>query len=89
MKLRYEFAVTDIPEGKMAFVIGEGMEENHSLLRMNDVGAVIFEKLHSEISEEQLIAEIRQEYPDASPESCTDAVRNFTEKLERAGLLLL
>ena len=87
MKLKYEFVINEIADQRVAIAIGEGLEHFNGFLKMNDVGASIFEKLKNDISEADLISAMQKENPDETLDTVTECVKEFTGKLIEAGLV--
>ena len=87
MKLKYEFISNEITDKTIAFTIGEGSKNYHSLLKMNHTGASIFSKLQTDISEDELIAQMKKEYPDETDDTVREVVTDFVNKLKNEGLI--
>ena len=87
MKLKYEFSMTDTGDRKIAVAVGDGSENIRGFLKMNHTAASIFEKMRNEISLPDLIALMREEYPEETPENVAQVVCGFLEKLTAAGFV--
>lgn len=87
MKLKYQFVVNEVAGQLLAVPVGEGLNDFNGFLKMNDVGAAILKQLVDETTEEQVIAEMAKQYPDASMEEVTENVQGFLAKLQEVDLL--
>ncbi|MBR6509958.1 MAG: PqqD family protein [Clostridia bacterium] len=87
MKLKYDFIVNEVADQFVAVAVGDALSEFNGFVKMNDVGASIFDKLKNDISMEDLIALMAKEYPDETVETITDCVTGFIDGLKEKDLI--
>lgn len=87
MKLKYDFIVNEVADQFVAVVVGDGLSEFNGFVKMNDVGASIFDKLKEDISMEDLISLMAKEYPDETIETVTACVTEFVDGLKEKGII--
>lgn len=86
MKVKEGFLLRSFAEEHIVVAVGEGSEDFNKLITLNDVGAFIFKALSEDISRDELIGKVVDNYEidRATAERDTDI---FLEKLKEAGLL--
>ena len=87
MKLKYDVFVSELGGSYVGVIVGNGFREHRGLLKMNGTGASILRKLRREISGEELIAAMAEEYPAETEETVENVVKGFVQKLTDAGLI--
>ena len=87
MKLKYDFVVNQVAEQYVAVAVGAGLEEFSGFIKMNDVGASIFELLKNDITLDEIITEMLKKYPDATEEEARETITRFTDKLIAEGVV--
>ena len=86
MKLKYTFTVMELDDQIMAIPIGEGADELHGVVKLNDTAAAIFNKLSEETSEDEIVKSLLEEY-DISEDELKNFVHEYVSELSEAGLL--
>ena len=86
MKLKYEFVVSEVADKAIAITVGEDAENFAGMIRLNETGAFIFEKLREETTEEAIVDEILEEY-DIDRETAGKVVHDFVDYLDKKGVL--
>lgn len=86
MKLKYTFTVMELDDQIMAIPIGEGADELHGVVKLNDTAAAIFNKLSEETSEDEIVKSLLEEY-DISEDELKNFVHEYVGELSEAGLL--
>ena len=86
MKLKYEFVVNEVADKFVAVPMGEGAEELNGFIKMNDVGAAIFECLKNGTDEEEIIKVLLSKF-EGTKEEARECYKSFTDKLNDAGVL--
>ena len=86
MKLKYTFTVMELDDQIMAIPIGEGADELHGVVKLNDTAAAIFNKLSEETSEDEIVKSLLEEY-DISEDELKNFVHEYIGELNEAGLL--
>ena len=87
MKLKYTFVINEVAGQKVAVPVGEGLEQFNGFIKMNDVGADIFELLKSDTDIEAMVEALKPKYSDAGDEEIRQNVVDFTQKLKDAGVI--
>lgn len=87
MKLKYSFITNEVADQIVAVVVGDDMNKFNGFVKMNDTGAFIFGLLKEETTEEEIVAAMRKQYPDAAEEEIRETVTEFVANLEKEGLL--
>lgn len=87
MKLKYQFVVNQVAEQYVAVAVGAGLEEFNGFIKMNDVGADIFELLKNDITLDEIISEMLKKYPDATEDEARETITQFTDKLIAQGVV--
>ena len=87
MKIKSGFVVQKVGGSYLAVAVGERADEFNALIRMNETGAFLWEKLaESELTEDALVGVLRAEY-EVGGDIARNDVKRFVEQLERGGLL--
>ena len=87
MKLKYEFIVNELAGQKVAVVVGDDITEFNGFVKMNDIGAEIFEILKNDVTEEEIIEIMLGKHPDATKEEVTETVVGFVNRLKDEGII--
>lgn len=86
MKLKYNYAMQSIAGSFMAVALNGDRKVQNTVLRLNEVGKDILELLKEEITEEELITRLKEEY-DGDEEQIRQSVSNFIADLREKDLL--
>lgn len=86
MKLKYDFVSNKVADSVIAVAVGEDISSFNSFIKLNETGAFIFNLLKNEISREEILACLKEEYnaPEKELEIELDA---FIEELKKAEVL--
>ena len=87
MKLKYNFITNEVAGKIVAVAVGESAGQFNGFIKMNDVGAQIFELLKNEITLDEIITEMLKKYPDATEEEARETITEFTDKLIAQGVV--
>ena len=87
MKRRPGFIVRKISGQNVAVAIGEASKSFHGMIKLNDSGLIIWNALAKDVSEEDIVKAILDEY-DVSTEQAAEDVHNFVEVLKDAGIVV-
>ncbi len=87
MKLKYDFMVNEVAGQFVAVAVGEGVEDFNGFVKMNDIGAEIFEILSEEVTVDEVIAKMLEKHPESNLEEATEVVNGFIAGLEKEGIL--
>ena len=86
MKIRGDYMLDTIGGEKIAVPLGTGENNQTGLIRLNEVGAFLWEKLMEGTTEEDLGQDVTKQY-EVEPEKAAGDVKKFLEKLKSQGLL--
>ena len=87
MKLKYDFAINQVADKMVAVPIGNALESFSGFIKMNDVGAQIFEILKNDVTPEQVIELMLEKHPEATRQEAEQTITEFIAKLKDAGVL--
>lgn len=87
MKIKNGFVVEKVGAKYLAVAVGERADEFNALIRMNETGVFLWNKLsENDLTEKQLLDALLGEY-DVDVERATTDVSAFLFKLRESGLL--
>ena len=86
MKLKKGLKLRKLGGEYMVAPTGAAAKELHGVIRLNEVGAFLWDKLQKEQSEESLISAILDEY-EIDTKTAESDVENFLKAIREAGLL--
>ncbi len=86
MKLKYNFVISEIAGQKVAVPIDCGNGEQ-SIIKINDTGAYILEKLKVDTSKEEIIKSILCDFDVEDENNLEKWVADFIQKLKEAEVL--
>ena len=87
MKLKYEFVVNQVADQMVAVPVGDGLENFNGFVKMNDIGAEIFEMLKEDVTLEEIVEIMLKKHPEATKEEALETVTEFTEQLKKEGIV--
>lgn len=87
MKLKYEFVVNQVADQMVAVAVGDALNEFNGFVKMNDIGAEIFEILKNDVTIEEVVKIMLEKHPDATEAEATETVTEFTNKLKEEGII--
>lgn len=88
MKLKYEFITNEIADKIVAVAVGDDLENFNGFVKMNDIGAYIFNMLKNDVTEETIVAAMIKDYPDNTEAEIKEAVSGFIAGLKENDLLV-
>lgn len=88
MKLKYNFVINTVADKMIAVPVGDNAAEFSGFVKLNDVGAFIFQQLEDDVTEEQIVKEMMCQYGDATEEEIRETLTNFLAQLKQSDLLL-
>ena len=87
MRLKMNFEIMELNGHKVAVPGGNGTNEYHGLINLNETGAFIFEQLKEETTEETIVEAMAKEF-DAPREQIASGVRKYIAEFKKRGLLV-
>ena len=67
--------------------MGDDLEKFNGFIKMNDVGAYIFNMLKKDVTEDEIVAAMQKDFEDATEEEIREAVKEFTDKLRESDVI--
>ena len=86
MKIKYGFIMNRVGSQHVVVPVGEASVGRHCMVRLNDTGAFMWERLGADTTPEELIQALQEEYAVADDVARAD-VAAFLGKLRAACLL--
>ncbi|MBO5266983.1 MAG: PqqD family protein [Ruminiclostridium sp.] len=86
MKIKNGFLLRKVGEQNIVVAIGDESRNFNGIIRLNDTGSFLWEKLQQDISESGLVLEMLREYEIDEATAEVD-VHEFIDTLREAGLL--
>lgn len=87
MRLKYPLYFKKVSSIYAGLAIGENASKFNSVLRLNESGYDIVKHLNEEISREQLIEKVKEEY-ESSEEEIAASIDKVLEMLRAEGILI-
>ena len=87
MKLKYNFVLNPVADKIVAVAVGTDLDNFNGFIKMNDVGAEIFEILKNEVELDEVIKLMLEKHPESNLEEATETVTEFVKQLEEAGVV--
>lgn len=87
MKIKYTFEMMQLGDETVAVPVGENADDFHSVVKLNDTAAFIFQHLQEGASEEEILAALEREYESTREELSAD-LRNCLADFQEKGLLV-
>lgn len=86
MKIKDGYLLRTVAGSHIVVPVGEGSMDFSGVITLNEVGAFLWKKLESEISQPRLVEELLKEY-DTDRDTAQADIAEFIDKLKGAGLL--
>lgn len=87
MKLKYDFVINEVAGKLVAVAVGDGLTNFNGFVKMNDIGAEIFEILKNDVTIDEVVKIMLEKHPDATEEEAIETVTEFTNKLKEEGII--
>lgn len=88
MKLKYNFVTNEVADKIVAVPVGEDLENFGGFIKMNDIGAYIFNMLKNDVTQDEIVAAMLKDFEDATEQEVRETVKEFTDKLKEADVLI-
>ena len=86
MKAKYTFEFVKMDDCRVAVPVGDGADQFHGVLKVNETGMAILKLLENEISEEQIVEGIMDQF-EGDPGQIREHVMEFLDTLKEEGLI--
>ncbi len=87
MKRKPGFIVRKVSGQNVAVAIGEASKSFHGMIKLNDTGLIIWNALAKDVTEDDIVADILEQY-DVAPEQAAKDVHKFVEVLKNEGIVV-
>lgn len=87
MKLKYNFVLNPVADKIVAVAVGADLDSFNGFIKMNDVGAEIFEILKNDVTIEEIVTQMLEKHPESNLEEATEKVTEFVKQLSDAGVI--
>lgn len=86
MKLKYNFVVRNVAGQSVALAVGDDNAKFNGMIKLNSVGEFIFKLLANDISLDEIINKITEEY-DVDASEAKASVEQYVSVLRENGLI--
>ena len=86
MKLKYAFEMMQLDDHIVAIPTGEGAENYHGVVKLNETGTFIFGLLKQDTAEDDIINALAKEY-NMPQKEIADDVRAYIDEFREKGFL--
>lgn len=87
MKLKYNFIINEVADKMVAVAVGGDLDQFNGFIKMNDIGAEIFEILKNDVTMDEIIDKMCEKHPDSTKEEAIEAITGFVEELKNNGII--
>lgn len=86
MRIKKDFMLRKVGEQNVVVAVGEASRSFNGIIRLNDSAKYLWEKLSQDITEEQLVADMLNDY-DIDEATAKADIGKFVSELTKAGIL--
>lgn len=86
MKIKSGFIVREVCGSTVVVAVGKRADEFNGMITLNESGKLLFERLTSEATENDLVEILLKNY-DVEREKATECVKTFVKKLKDANVI--
>ena len=87
MKLKYKMIVNEVAGKMVAVAVGSDLDQFNGFIKMNDIGAEIFEILKNDVTIDEIVDQMLAKHPESTKEEAVEAVNGFVEQLKKNGIV--
>ena len=87
MKLKYNFIVNEVADKMVAVAVGDDLDKFNGFIKMNDVGAEIFEILKNDVEFDEIVTLMMAKHPDSTKEEAEETISGFIAELKNNGII--
>ena len=87
MKLKYNFVTNEVADKIVAVAVGGGLDHFNGFIKMNDIGAEIFEILKNDVTIDEIVDKMCEKHPESTREEAVEAVTGFVGELKKNGVV--
>ena len=86
MKLNYNFVINEVADKFVAVAVGDDLEKFNGFIKLNEAGKFIFEILKNDVTEDEIVAAMLEQYEETEQE-IRENVSDFITTLNNSGVL--
>lgn len=83
MKLKYNFVTNEVAGKIVAVAVGDDLTKFNGFIKMNDIGAYIFNMLKDDVTVDDIVAAMVKDYPNDSEQEIRETVEGFVAQLKK------
>ena len=83
MKLKYNFVTNEVAGKIVAVAVGDDLTKFNGFIKMNDIGAYIFNMLKDDVTVDDIVAAMVKDYPDYAETEIRETVEEFIAELKK------
>ena len=83
MKLKYNFVTNEVAGKIVAVAVGDDITKFNGFIKMNDIGAYIFNMLKDDVTVDDIVAAMVKDYPDYAETEIRETVEEFIAELKK------
>lgn len=87
MKLKYNFVTNEVADKIVAVAVGGDLDNFNGFIKMNDIGAEIFEILKNDVELDEIVKIMLEKHPESTEEEAKEAVTGFIAELQKNGVV--
>lgn len=87
MKLKYNFVTNEVADKIVAVAVGEDLDKFNGFIKMNDIGAEIFDILKDDVTIDEIVDKMCEKHPESTREEANEAVTGFVDELKKNGVI--
>ena len=87
MKLKYNFVTNEVADKIVAVAVGDDLSKFNGFIKMNDVGAYIFNMLKDDVTVDDIVEAMKKDFTDATEDEIRETVEGFVAELKKADVL--
>lgn len=87
MKLKYNFVTNEVADKIVAVAVGDDMNKFNGFIKMNDIGAYIFNMLKDDVTVDEIVAAMQKDYSDATETEIRETVEGFIAELKKSEVI--
>ncbi len=87
MKLKYNFVTNEVADKIVAVAVGSDLDQFNGFIKMNDIGAEIFEILKNDVTLDEIIDKMCEKHPESTRDEAVEAVTGFVDELKKNGVV--
>ncbi len=88
MKLKYNFVTNEVADKIVAVAVGDDLAKFNGFVKMNDVGAYIFNMLKNDVTVDDIVEAMKKDYADTPEAEIKETVEGFVSQLKESDLLV-